>query len=51
MTKYFENFRVVEMNRSFYWCPREKAIEAWREKAQENFEFTVKTHQDVRHKA
>lgn len=37
--------------REFYWCPREKAIEAWGDKAQENFEFTVKAYQDVGHKA
>lgn len=51
MKKYFENFSLVELNSTFYRYPREKTVEGWREKASENFEFTVKAHQDISHKA
>jgi len=51
MKKYFENFSLVELNSAFYQYPREKTVEGWREKAPENFEFTVKAHQDISHKA
>ena len=51
MKKYFENFSLVELNSTFYQYPRERTVEGWREKAPENFEFTVKAHQDISHKA
>jgi uncharacterized protein YecE (DUF72 family) len=51
MKKYFESFRLVELNSTFYNYPRERTVEGWREKAPENFEFTVKVHQDISHKA
>jgi uncharacterized protein YecE (DUF72 family) len=51
MKKYFENFSLVELNSTFYQYPREKTVEGWRQKAPENFEFTVKAHQDISHKA
>jgi uncharacterized protein YecE (DUF72 family) len=51
MERYFQNFRLVELNSTFYQYPREKTVEGWREKAPENFEFTVKAHQDISHKA
>jgi uncharacterized protein YecE (DUF72 family) len=51
MKKYFENFSMVELNSTFYKYPRERTVEGWREKAPENFEFTVKAHQDISHKA
>ena len=51
MKKYFESFSLVELNNTFYQYPREKTVEGWREKAPENFEFTVKAHQDISHKA
>jgi len=50
MKKYFENFRLVELNSTFYQYPQEKTVEGWRERAPENFEFTVKAHQDISHK-
>jgi len=51
MKKYFENFSLVELNSTFYQYPRMETVEGWREKAPKNFEFTVKAHQDVSHKA
>ena len=39
------------MNSTFYQYPREKTVEGWREKAPKDFEFTVKAHQDISHKA
>jgi len=51
MKKYFKNFSLVELNSTFYQYPRMETVEGWREKAPENFEFTVKAHQDISHKA
>ncbi|NWF86975.1 DUF72 domain-containing protein [Candidatus Bathyarchaeota archaeon] len=51
MQKYFENFSLVELNSTFYQYPRFETVEGWRMKAPENFEFTVKAHQDISHKA
>jgi uncharacterized protein YecE (DUF72 family) len=51
MERYFQNFRLVELNITFYQYPREKTVEDWREKAPKDFEFTVKAHQDISHKA
>jgi uncharacterized protein YecE (DUF72 family) len=51
MKKYFENFGLVELNSTFYQYPREKTVEGWREKAPKEFEFAVKAHQDISHKA
>lgn len=51
MKKYFENFSLVELNSTFYRYPQDKTAEGWRRKAPESFEFTVKAHQDISHKA
>jgi uncharacterized protein YecE (DUF72 family) len=51
MKKYFESFSLVELNSTFYQYPQEKAVRGWREKAPKNFEFSVKAHQDISHKA
>jgi len=51
MKKYYESFSLVELNSTFYQYPREKTVEGWREKAPQDFEFTVKAHQDISHKA
>jgi uncharacterized protein YecE (DUF72 family) len=51
MKKYSENFSLVELNSTFYQYPRMETVEGWREKTPENFEFTVKAHQDISHKA
>jgi uncharacterized protein YecE (DUF72 family) len=51
MKQYFQNFNIVELNRTFYTYPETKTVEGWRKKAPENFVFTVKAHQDITHKA
>ncbi|MGQ9538305.1 MAG: DUF72 domain-containing protein [Candidatus Bathycorpusculaceae bacterium] len=51
MKRYFENYGLVELNSTFYGHPRLETVEGWREKAPENFEFTVKAHQDISHKS
>jgi len=50
MKKYYESFRLVELNRTFYEYPRMSTVAGWREKAPQDFEFTVKAHQDISHK-
>ncbi len=51
MKRYFESFGLVELNRTFYEYPRMETVEGWREKAPREFEFTVKAHQEISHKA
>jgi len=51
MKSYFESFSLVELNSTFYRYPRDKTVEGWRRRAPEHFEFTVKAHQDISHKA
>jgi uncharacterized protein YecE (DUF72 family) len=51
MKRYFENYSLVELNSTFYEYPRLETVKGWREKAPQNFEFTVKAHQDISHKA
>jgi uncharacterized protein YecE (DUF72 family) len=51
MKRYFESYSLVELNSTFYEYPRLETVEGWREKAPENFEFAVKAHQDISHKA
>jgi len=51
MKKYFENFSLVELNSTFYQYPLDETVQGWREKAPKNFEFAVKAHQDISHKA
>ncbi len=49
-TKYYETFKLVELNSTFYKYPSIKTVEKWRNKAPEDFEFTVKAHQDITHR-
>ncbi|MEM3359763.1 MAG: DUF72 domain-containing protein [Candidatus Bathyarchaeia archaeon] len=51
MKRYFENYSLVELNSTFYEYPKLETVHGWREKAPENFEFTVKAHRDISHKA
>jgi uncharacterized protein YecE (DUF72 family) len=51
MNQYFQNFNIVELNRTFYQYPETRTVEGWRQKAPEHFVFTVKAHQDITHKA
>jgi len=48
--KYMEALRLVELNRTFYNYPKTSTVVRWREEASEDFEFTVKAHQDISHK-
>jgi uncharacterized protein YecE (DUF72 family) len=50
MKKYQESFGLVELNTTFYRYPKMPVVNGWRNKAPENFEFTVKAHQDISHK-
>jgi len=50
MKKYQENLGLVELNTTFYLYPKMSTVLRWRNKAPENFEFTVKAHQDISHK-
>jgi len=49
--KYYEHFNLVELNVTFYKYPRSETIKKWREETSKNFEFTIKAHQDISHKA
>lgn len=51
MKLYFENYGLVELNKTFYEYPKMETVERWRRNAPENFEFTVKAHQDISHKS
>lgn len=51
MKRYFGNYGLVEVNSTFYEYPRLETVGGWRGKAPENFEFTVKAHQDISHKS
>ena len=51
MKKYFQSFNLVELNSTFYQYPRMETVEDWRKKAPKNFEFSVKAHQDISHRA
>jgi len=42
MKKYFEQFNLVEVQKTFYNLPRLETVTSWREKAPETFEFTIK---------
>lgn len=49
MRKYFQKFKVTELNSTFYKLPRVKTAEKWRRLARECFEFTVKAWQAITH--
>lgn len=49
--KYYEFFNLVELNVTFYKYPRLETIKKWRREAPKKFEFTIKAHQDITHKA
>ena len=51
MKKYFGRFGLVEVNRTFYEFLRLERVRGWRERAPEDFEFTVKAHQSITHRA
>jgi len=47
--KYYENFTVVEIQKTFYQPPQEKTAEKWRKEAPADFEFTLKAWQLITH--
>lgn len=47
---YFNTFRVVEVQQTFYDPPQERVIERWRMQAPESFEFTMKAWQVITHR-
>ncbi|MBI4677857.1 MAG: DUF72 domain-containing protein [Elusimicrobia bacterium] len=47
--RYYEAFRVVEVDSSFYQPPRQATAERWRREAPTGFQFTVKAWQLVTH--
>ena len=49
--EYYESFRVVEIQRTFYQPPRPGTAERWREEAPEGFEFTLKAWQLMTHES
>jgi uncharacterized protein YecE (DUF72 family) len=48
---YFEEFRVVEVQQTFYEPPRDATLVRWRRQAPLRFEFTLKAWQLVTHDA
>ncbi len=49
MKKYFEDFSLVEIQKTFYSFPKTSTVKKWREKAKEDFEFTIKASQLITH--
>jgi len=49
MKGYFERFRLVEVQGTFYRLPRVETAERWRSAAREDFEFAVKVWQGITH--
>lgn len=49
MSKYFQKFELVEVQKTFYSLPKLDTVERWREKAPSNFEFSVKAWQLITH--
>jgi uncharacterized protein YecE (DUF72 family) len=47
--KYFQSFRLVEVQQTFYQPPRLATAERWRQEAPEGFEFTLKAWQLITH--
>jgi uncharacterized protein YecE (DUF72 family) len=49
MKKYFQTFRVVELQSTFYNLPKLSTVKRWREIAPEDFEFSMKAWQVITH--
>lgn len=49
MERYFQEFKLVEVNSTFYKLPMLRTAERWREQAPADFEFSVKCFQGVTH--
>jgi len=48
---YTESFPVVEVNSSFYRFHKTATYQSWRKETPEDFEFTIKCHRSISHKA
>ncbi len=46
---YFQRFRLVEVQQTFYQPPQLRTLQRWREEAPEGFEFTLKAWQLITH--
>ena len=46
---YYERFKLVEVQQTFYKLPRPQTAQRWRSQAPQDFEFTVKCWQAVTH--
>lgn len=51
MQRYMSDFRVVEVQQTFYRIPKPETGERWAELAPEGFEFTLKAWQGITHPA
>lgn len=49
-SRYQEAFQLVELNSTFYRYPRISTVRKWRRESPWDFEFTVKTNQEISHK-
>jgi uncharacterized protein YecE (DUF72 family) len=49
MKQYFEKFRLVEIQSTFYRIPKLKTVAGWKNRAGEDFEFSVKAWQAITH--
>ncbi|RLI05163.1 DUF72 domain-containing protein [Candidatus Bathyarchaeota archaeon] len=48
-TKYYKEFSLVEINSTFYEYPKPSLLSKWKKEAPQNFEFTIKAHQNISH--
>jgi uncharacterized protein YecE (DUF72 family) len=48
-SKYYREFTVVEIQKTFYTPVSEDLAKKWRSEAPENFEFTLKAPQTITH--
>lgn len=49
MKEYFEKFRLVEIQSTFYRIPKLETVERWKRRVGEDFEFSVKAWQAITH--
>ncbi len=47
--EYYKNFKVVEVQQTFYKPPKLSTAKKWRKEAPKDFEFTVKAFQIITH--
>lgn len=49
LSYYIDHFNSVEVNASFYNIPYENVVKGWRNKAPDDFKFSVKGHRRITH--